>query len=153
MHLRRRLSAARLRRILDRAQAAPAALANPLIELRDRDPVHERCQPGGASALCGTWADKPRGRRHNERVKVESEISLRRLGSFPFEVRLGDLSAGGCKIEMIEFVEVDDHVVARFPGIEPLGARVSWSDERWAGIDFDRPMHPAVFEQLLTRLS
>ena len=150
MYLTRRMSAGRLQRTLERAHSG---LSNPLIELPARDPASDRCQSAGASALCGTWADKPRGRRGNQRVAAASEISLRRLGSFPFQVVLGDVSASGCKIEMVEFVEVDDHVVARFPGLEPVGARVTWADSRWAGLDFDRPMHPAVFEALLPRLA
>ena len=150
MYLRRRMSPGRLQRMIDRAQSG---LSNPLIELTTRNPASDRCQSAGASALCGTWADKPRGRRCNQRVAAGSEISLRRLGSFPFQVMLGDVSASGCKIEMVEFVEVDDHVIVRLPGLEPVGARVTWSDARWAGLDFDRPMHPAVFEQLLARLS
>ena len=77
---------------------------------------------------------------------------MRRMGSFSFQVTLEDVSTGGCKVELVEFVEVNDHVIARFPGIEPFSPKVTWADSRFAGIDFDRPLHPAVFEQLLSRL-
>ena len=77
---------------------------------------------------------------------------MRRMGSFSFQVTLEDVSTGGCKVELVEFVEVNDHVIARFPGIEPFSAKVTWANSRFAGIDFDRPLHPAVFEQLLSRL-
>jgi hypothetical protein len=50
-------------------------------------------------------------------------------------------------------VDVDDHVIARFPGVEPFSAKVTWADSHCAGIHFERPLHPAVFEQLLSRLT
>ena len=121
--------------------------------LPDRSPMVDRCLPPGASRICGTWADKPTGRRRNQRVRCVAEIGMRRMGSFSFQVVVEDVSAGGCKVELVEFVDVDDHVIARFPGIEPFSAKVSWADARFAGIDFERPLHPAVFEQLLSRLA
>lgn len=78
---------------------------------------------------------------------------MRRLGSFGFDIRVRDLSAIGCRVELIESVGAGDHVVARLPGLEPLGATVIWSDERCAGLQFNRPIHPAVLDLLLERLS
>ena len=79
-------------------------------------------------------------------------MSLRRLGSFGFEVPMRDVSAAGCRVELVEPVAVNDRVVARLPGLEPFGATVIWSDERSAGLSFNRPLHPAVYELLLGRL-
>jgi hypothetical protein len=153
MHLSKRMRPERLERVRSRASAKPPALSNPIIELPDRSPMVDRCLPPGASRICGTWADKPTGRRRNQRVRCVAEIGMRRMGSFSFQVVVEDVSAGGCKVELVEFVDVDDHVIARFPGIEPFSAKVSWADARFAGIDFERPLHPAVFEQLLSRLA
>ena len=144
------MSAGRLQRMLERAQSG---LSHPLIELPARNPAIDRCQSAGASALCGTWADKPRGRRRNQRVAAGSEISLRRLGSFPFQVVLGDVSVSGCKIEMVEFVEVDDPVVARVPGQGPGCARLSRGATPRARRDIDPPIQPPLFEALLPRLA
>ena len=105
MYLTRRMSAGRLQRMLERAHSG---LSNPLIELPARDPASDRCQSAGASALCGTWADKPRGRRGNQRVAAASEISLRRLGSFPVQVVVGVGSASGCKRVLVAGVEVEN---------------------------------------------
>ena len=147
MYMKRRISPERLERICARA------LSNPVIELPNRSPIHDRCVRAGASTACGTWADSPSGRRRNRRVPVGGEIAMRRMGSFSFQVPLGDLSPAGCRIELVEFIDVDDHVIARLPGIAPLGGRVTWSDTRCAGVEFERSLHPAVFEELLARLA
>ena len=153
MHLTKRLDRGRLQRVRSRQSTAAPMTSYPIIELPSRSPAIDRLLPAGASAICGTWADKPAGRRCGQRVRVTgAEIGIRRLGSFSFQVILEDVSSGGCKVELVDFVEINDHVIARFPGIEPFSAKVSWADSRFAGIDFDRTLHPAVFEQLLSRL-
>lgn len=153
MHLDKCLGADRLQRVRSRESTATPRMSYPIIELPNRSPMADRCLPAGSAAICGRWADKPAGRRSSQRVRVISaEIGMRRMGSFSFQVTLEDVSTGGCKVELVEFVEVNDHVIARFPGIEPFSAKVTWANSRFAGIDFDRPLHPAVFEQLLSRL-
>jgi hypothetical protein len=91
-------------------------------------------------------------RRRTRRVTVVDEVGIRRIGSFNFQARLQNVSAGGCRVELIEAYETGDHVVARFPRLEPLGARVCWSTGAIAGIEFLNGMHPAVFDSLLMRL-
>jgi hypothetical protein len=152
MRLNKRLLAERLQRLRLRAQTSARPPSTPLIELPNRSPVMDRCAPAGASLACGRWADKPHGRRGSRRVHVRAEIGMRRMGSFSFQVVLEDVSTGGCRVELVDFVDVDDHVIARFPGVEPFSAKVSWADSHCAGIHFERPLHPAVFEQLLSRL-
>jgi hypothetical protein len=149
MHLRRRIAARRLERVRGRARIAAASLASPVIEVSG---VSEWIVTPGASRACGTWADKPDGRRCSERVPAAGEISLRKTGSLAFEVPLGDVSTHGCKVELVEAIHLNDRVVARFPGLEPFGGRVAWVDSRCAGVHFDRSMHPAVFDLLLSRL-
>jgi len=154
MHLKKRQAAERLQRLRLRLRAfgGKGALSSPLIELPSRAPDVDRCAAAGASAACGTWADKPDGRRRTQRVPVTAEISMRKMGSFSFQVPLGDISSRGCMVELVEFIDAGDHVIARLPGIEPFSARVTWSDAHCAGVEFERALHPAVFEQLLSRL-
>lgn len=153
MHLTKHLPRERLDRVRSRESTAEPARSYPLIELPNRSPMVDRCLPAGAAGICGRWADKPAGRRTSQRVRCVAEIGMRRTGSFSFQVVVEDVSTGGCKAELVEFVEVNDHVIIRFPGIEPFSAKVSWADSHYAGIDFERPLHPAVFEQLLSRLA
>lgn len=153
MHLTKRVPRDRLERVRLRESTIGPTRSFPLIELPNRSPMVDRCLPAGAAAICGRWADKPTGCRRSQRVRCVAEIGMRRMGSFSFQVVVEDVSTGGCKAELVDSVEAGDHVIVRFPGIEPFSAKVSWADAHHAGIDFERPLHPAVFEQLLSRLA
>ena len=148
MRLKRHLARERLARIRHRAHHAALRLVQPNL----------RIVPAGASATCGTvdanaaWFDCAPGRRSSERVPVADQVSVRRFGAFPFDCRLSDVSLGGCRVELIEAAEPSERVIARLPGLEPFGARIAWTEHHSAGIAFDKEMHPAVFDHLLSRL-
>jgi len=103
----------------------------------------------------GNAADAPDGaeRRRSGRVALNSNILVRRLGGFNFDVALRDVSAGGCRVELLEPCEVGDPVIARLPQLEPLGSRVCWASGTTTGVQFLTSLHPAVFDALLPRLS
>jgi hypothetical protein len=93
-------------------------------------------------------------RRRSARIALSgSELRVRRIGGFNFQAGLKDVSTDGCRIELIEECEPGEDVIARFPQLEPLGAWVRWTLGATAGVEFMRPIHPAVFKFLLTRLS
>lgn len=141
----KRIASGRLERVRDRAQPARVNLALERV-------VRRLVSAERAASTCGTWADEPPSRRGAERNGVEGKISMRRLGSFGFELPVRDISTAGCKVELVEQVCASDSVITRLPGLEPFGATVVWSDDRTAGVRFNRPIHPAVFELLLERL-
>ena len=91
-------------------------------------------------------------RRHGRHDLDQAEVCVRRIGGFNFSVRLRDVSAGGCGIELVEPYDVSDQIIARFKRLDPLGARVCWTSRTVAGIQFHRAIHPAVFDNLLGRL-
>jgi hypothetical protein len=91
-------------------------------------------------------------RRRSGRFATGSAIHARRIPGVNFEVPLDNVSAGGCRIELLEECEVGEDVITRFPDLEPLGARVQWTLGFTAGLQFARPIHPAVFGALLERL-
>jgi hypothetical protein len=91
-------------------------------------------------------------RRRFSRSRVKSELTMRRIGGFNLQVALSDLSPGGCNVELIEAAEAGDSVIARFPHLEPLGSRVCWTEGCTTGVEFLAPIHPAVFDLLLSRL-
>jgi hypothetical protein len=107
--------------------------------------------PGAAQAATPSQ-DGEEQRRHCRHDPGKAEVSVRRVGSFNFALRLRDVSAGGCGIELVEPYDAEDHLIARFKGLDPLGARVCWTSGPVAGIAFDRAIHPAVFDNLLGRL-
>ena len=96
--------------------------------------------------------DDTRDRRRFSRVKLKSEVSMRRIGGFNFHVALSNVSSGGCNVEMLEEAETGDSAIARFPQLEPLGSRICWTNGRVTGVEFLTTIHPAVFELLLSRL-
>lgn len=90
--------------------------------------------------------------RRNERISLGADVSLRRLGQHNYRVRVNDLSLDGCKVELVEKPRIQEHVLVKFEGLEVLDAEVCWVEGYVAGLRFERPIHPAVFDLLLQRL-
>lgn len=134
---------ARTRAMTQAQSASPPKSREPAVEAPSAQPAAEVFVAG--DGLEGS-------RRRAPRSVVEGELSVRRIGGFNFQARLSDVSIGGCRVEMLEPCEVGDRVVARFPALEPLGARVCWSAGATAGVEFHASVHPAVFDALLVRL-
>ena len=93
--------------------------------------------------------EHPRG---TDRTKLTAEVSLRRLGKLNYRVTVYDISPTGCKVELVDKPRLAEHVLIKFVGLEALEAEVCWIDGPTAGLRFERPIHPAVFDLLLTRL-
>jgi hypothetical protein len=92
-------------------------------------------------------------RRSHPRVEVAGEVTLRRDGSNNYRVHIVDLSETGCRVEMVERPRVLEGVWVKFDGLEGIHAVVTWVEPPHAGLRFERPLHPAVFDQLAARLS
>ncbi|HEV8407623.1 MAG TPA: PilZ domain-containing protein [Sphingomicrobium sp.] len=97
-------------------------------------------------------AQKKHWPRRNQRVSTDADVSLRRLGQNSYRVRVNDLSPDGCKVDLVERPRIQEHVLVKFEGLEVLDSEVCWIDGFVAGLRFERPMHPAVFDLLLQRL-
>ena len=92
-------------------------------------------------------------KRNAERITLTAEVIVRRLGKTNFTVSVFDASPAGCKIDLVERPAVGEFVLVRFESLEPLQAEVCWIDGHVAGLRFERPMHPAVFDLLVERLT
>ena len=92
-------------------------------------------------------------RRRMERAEVDASVDFRRAREHRFEVRIHDLTAHGCKIAVPERVGRLQTVWISMPGLETLQSQVCWADEWIAGVRFDRPMHPAVFDHMAAKLA
>lgn len=90
--------------------------------------------------------------RRHERVSVEGEVTMRRVGKLSFRVHIYDLSPDGCKAEFVERPQLDEQLWIKFDGLEALEARVRWLSGAKAGLRFVRALHPAVFDLIVTRL-
>jgi hypothetical protein len=58
----------------------------------------------------------------------------------------------GCRIEFIERARPGEMLWVKFEGLDSLEAAVRWADGFYGGVEFARPIYPAVFELLLARL-
>lgn len=93
-----------------------------------------------------------RVQRKGLRVSIEAMVKLRRRGRHNFMVQVFDLSIEGCKLEFLEAPQLGETVWLKFEGLEGLEATVRWVDANIAGVEFVRPLHPAVFDLLVHRL-
>jgi hypothetical protein len=90
--------------------------------------------------------------RRFERTVLTAEVSMRRLGKHTFRVQVFDVSPAGCKLELVDKPRVDEHVLIKFDNLEALEAEVCWIEGNYAGLRFEKSIHPAVFEFLLERI-
>ena len=90
--------------------------------------------------------------RRVERVPLHAEIDFRRPGDHRYRVQLLDFSALGCRIEVPVEVQQHDLTWVSLPGLESIQGHVCWVDGWIVGIEFDRPLYPAVFEAVRDRM-
>ena len=98
-------------------------------------------------AMPGAWP------RKSARVSLDAQVSLRRTGRMPYKVTVRDASPHGCKVEFVERPTLDERAWIKFEGLEPLEATVCWVKGFVAGIQFEKPIHPAVFDRLINILN
>ena len=90
--------------------------------------------------------------RRFDRFNLTAEVSLRRFRKLNYRLQVFDISPDGCKIELVDNPQLQERVLIKLDGIEPLAAEVCWVEGSCAGLRFQRSFHPAVFDLLLERL-
>ncbi|MGE3691596.1 MAG: PilZ domain-containing protein [Novosphingobium sp.] len=87
--------------------------------------------------------------RRREDRKPLAMNALCRTGAERKTVKLWDLSSRGCRIFMTGMNLCEgQRIVLRPDGMESFDATVRWASDDFAGIEFDRPLHPAVVDHL-----
>ena len=86
------------------------------------------------------------------RIAVDAEVLLWRSGQNNYRVRVYDASPNGCRIQFVERPSLDERLWVRFGQLEGIEGQVCWVDGFVGGIQFVRPIHPAVFDRLVTTL-
>lgn len=104
-------------------------------------PLDTGVTPGGAN--------RP---RKSSRVALSAEVILRRAGQGSYRVKIFDVSPHGCKAEFVERPKLDELVWIKFDNLQSLEAMVCWVRGFEVGLEFEAPIHPAVFEMLVQRL-
>lgn len=115
-----------------------------------------RASRGGSRGLVVSQSDgehgKPADPRRSARVPIDAQVTIRRHGHNAYNARVFNLSECGCKVEIVDRPEFGDDVLLRLPGLEPIRAIVLWVKGSAAGLEFERPIHPAVFDVLAQKL-
>lgn len=90
--------------------------------------------------------------RKAERVALQADISFRRSGERRCAGEILDVSESGCRLQLPERLVVGETVWITLPGLEPLQTVVRWVSEWTSGVEFARPLYPAVFDMVKKRL-
>lgn len=90
--------------------------------------------------------------RRADRITLNCEIEFRRHAGSRYPVDLLDFSPQGCCISPPVRVEPGESVWLRIPGMESIHAKVAWTEQWKAGLSFDTPFHPAVFDSVVAKL-
>ncbi len=91
--------------------------------------------------------------RRSNRVPLNCEIEFRRHGDARYRIDLIDFSPQGCCISPPVRVEPGESIWLRIPGMEAIHAHVAWTKQWKVGVKFDTPFHPAVFDNVVARLT
>jgi hypothetical protein len=89
-------------------------------------------------------------RRDSERAPVAIIAMLRRQGRTAYQVKLRDLSRNGCRAETLSRIIIGDHVWVTIPGFTAIEGTVRWTDKINFGIEWEKRIHPSVFEHIRT---
>ncbi|MES1984767.1 MAG: PilZ domain-containing protein [Pseudomonadota bacterium] len=83
--------------------------------------------------------------RHN----VLIDVKLRRPGETWFSSRIADLSATGFRVQTFVKLTVGMELWVMLPGFEGRKATVMWVRDHEGGCNFERPLHPAIFDHIV----
>jgi PilZ domain len=93
-----------------------------------------------------------RDNRYGTRLDVRVTATLREVGSSSkFDVQITDLSLSGFRCSTLFRLSEGQAVAITIPGLSPLEATVAWGDGSHYGCRFERALHVAVFDHLVTR--
>lgn len=89
--------------------------------------------------------------RQAERTGVEIGAGLRQRGASGVTVQILDLSTHGFRASTHLDLQAGADVWLKLPGLEPLHAKVAWSNAHYIGCAFERPLHPAVLQMMVRK--
>lgn len=87
--------------------------------------------------------------RSSDRHHLLIGVKLRRPGENWFNARLANLSPTGFRVQSFARLEQDSTIYIMLPGFDGRAAKVVWTREHEAGCQFERPLHPAIFDHIL----
>ena len=92
-------------------------------------------------------------RRRWPRLALEADVGFRRRREAHYNIKMHDMTPEGCRIASPERIDRGELVWVQLPSLESLAARVKWTRAWQSGVEFERPMHVAVFDMMAGRLA
>ena len=92
-------------------------------------------------------------RRRWPRLALQTDIEFRRKRETHYTIAMHDLTPQGCRIASPERVDPGEMVWVQLPTLQSLASQVKWTTGWQSGVEFDQPMHPAVFDLMAARLA
>ncbi|MEQ7873927.1 PilZ domain-containing protein [Sphingomonas sp. ASV193] len=96
--------------------------------------------------------DDSENQRQSGRVAMRCELEFRKHGGSRYPVDIFDISPEGARISPPVRVEAGQQVWLKVPGMDAIHGRIAWMRDWQAGVEFDNPFHPAVFQLIVERL-
>ena len=90
--------------------------------------------------------------RQHLRAALKARILLRRSGRKNYVVQTTDVSPSGCRVEFVDRPSKGERHWIKFDGLDAVEGEVRWVKGFSAGLQFVRPIYPAVFDLLLAKL-
>lgn len=90
--------------------------------------------------------------RKSDRHELKADIDIRRSGDHRYRAPILDFSPEGCRVEVPVHVEPGDAIFLSLPGLETIEGKVRWVKNWEAGVQFNRPLYPAVFDMMKERM-
>jgi len=76
-------------------------------------------------------------------------VKIRSKGAEMTGIEVLDLSLAGCMVRWRGWrVQDQQRVLISFPALTNLPATILWSEDDRLGLEFERPLHEAVYEHL-----
>jgi hypothetical protein len=88
-------------------------------------------------------------RRRANRAALNLAAMMREGSRSKAQVRVIDISTGGCRIECTTPVTDDSQIWLNIAGLESQYCRVVWHCQEFVGLEFEKPLAQAVFDKLL----
>lgn len=83
-----------------------------------------------------------------QRISFDMPVRYRQ-GSQRVSLLLRNLTAMGARVEGLDELRIGDMAMVQLPTLAPKAALVVWTRGDAAGLEFERPLHPDIFEGLV----
>jgi hypothetical protein len=94
--------------------------------------------------------DYDRKARAAERRHVQIAVKVRRPGETWFTSRITDVSVTGFRLQSFMKLTIGSDLWIMLPGFEGRRARVLWTRGPDSGCAFERPLHPAILDHIVS---